>query len=54
MKKMVEEIVADTKSIDEALDKVLKTIKEDLNTPKKKRKRRFTRKKRDVRGDMAQ
>ena len=51
---MVEEIVADTKSIDEALDKVLKTIKEDLNTPKKKRKRRLMRKKRDVRGDMAQ
>ncbi len=40
MEKMVEEIAVDTKKIDETLDQVLKKIKDDLDAPKKKRKKR--------------
>ena len=40
MDKGKEGIVADTKNIEETLDEVLKKIKDDLNTPKKKRKKR--------------
>lgn len=40
VEKMVEEIAVDTKKIDETLDQVLKKIKDDLDAPKKKRKKR--------------
>ena len=43
MDKEKEGIVADTKNIDETLDEVLKKIKDDLNAPKKKRKKRAAR-----------
>ncbi len=47
MNKVVEEIVADTKNIDETLDQLMEKIKDDLNTPKKKRKKRSGQKKKD-------